>query len=190
MKKAKEEVKETTQEEVQQEVKMNENQDNNKEQNIVEELNKKILVLEDENKKLVEKVKLGQAELINYRVRKDEETANQLKYANEGLIKELIPVVDNFERAIGNEKEDAPEELKKYYSGVKMIYAGLTDTLKKFGVTEINRLGEIFDPNQEQALLVEQDDTREDEEVVEVLLKGYKLKDRVIRPASVKINQK
>ena len=62
--------------------------------------------------------------------------------------------------------------------------------LKKFGVEEINRVGEIFDPNQEQALLTDTIEDMEDEAVIEVLLKGYKLKDRVIRPASVKINQK
>ena len=71
-----------------------------------------------------------------------------------------------------------------------MMYASLTETLKKFGVEEINRAGQIFDPNQEQALLTDTVEELEDEVVIEVLLKGYKLKDRVIRPASVKINQK
>ncbi len=70
------------------------------------------------------------------------------------------------------------------------MYDELTNILKKFGVEEINRVGEIFDPNLEQALLTDNVPDKEDEEVLEVLLKGYKLKDRVIRPASVKINQK
>ena len=71
-----------------------------------------------------------------------------------------------------------------------MMYANLTDILKKFGVEEISRQGQIFDPSLEQALVVDSVDEYEDEVVLEVLLKGYKLKDRVIRPASVKINQK
>ena len=71
-----------------------------------------------------------------------------------------------------------------------MMYANLTDILKKFGVEEISRQGQIFDPTLEQALVVDSVDEYEDEVVLEVLLKGYKLKDRVIRPASVKINQK
>ena len=125
-----------------------------------------------ENANLAEKVKLAQAELVNYRRRKDEETQSMLKYANQDLIMELINVVDNFERAI------------------KLDDNNLTEILKKFGVEEISRPGEKFDPALEQALLVYTVEELEDDVVIEVLLKGYKLKDRVIRPASVKINQK
>ena len=145
--------------------------------------------LEEENKILTDKVKLAQAELINYRRRKDEETTNLLKYANQGLIMELITLVDNFERAIKLDDNDLTDELSKFLSGFKMMYSSLIDTLKKFGVEEINRVGEIFDPTQEQALLTDHVEGMQDEAVIEVLLKGYKLKDRVIRPASVKINQ-
>lgn len=155
----------------------------------LQEASDKIKRLEDENKALTDKVKLAQAELINYRRRKDEETANLLKYANQSLIMELINLVDNFERAIKLDDNDLTDELSKFLAGFKMMYGSLTDTLKKFGVEEINRVGEIFDPTQEQALLTEHVDGKQDEEVIEVLLKGYKLKDRVIRPASVKINQ-
>ena len=142
------------------------------------------------NNELVEKVKLAQAELVNYRRRKDEETASLLKYANQDLILELIQVVDNFERAIKLDDNNLTDELSKFLVGFKMMYANLTDILKKFGVEEISRQGQIFDPSLEQALVVDSVDEYEDEVVLEVLLKGYKLKDRVIRPASVKINQK
>lgn len=155
----------------------------------LQEASDKIKRLEAENKALTDKVKLAQAELINYRRRKDEETANLLKYANQSLIMELINLVDNFERAIKLDDNDLTDELSKFLAGFKMMYGSLTDTLKKFGVEEINRVGEIFDPTQEQALLTVHVDGKQDEEVIEVLLKGYKLKDRVIRPASVKINQ-
>lgn len=159
---------------------------------INEEINKfqqAINKLEEENKSLVEKVKLAQAELINYRRRKDEETANLLKYANQGLIMELITLVDNFERAIKLDDNDLTDEVSKFLSGFKMMYSSLIDTLKKFGVEEINRVGEVFDPAQEQALLTDHVEGMQDDIVIEVLLKGYKLKDRVIRPASVKVNQ-
>lgn len=145
--------------------------------------------LTQENAALVEKVKLAQAELVNYRRRKDEETTNLLKYANQDLIMELIILVDNFERAIKLDDNNLTDELSKFLAGFKMMYASLTDTLKKFGVEEINRQGQIFDPSQEQALMTDHVDGMEDDIVIEVLLKGYKLKDRVIRPASVKINQ-
>lgn len=157
-----------------------------KERKLKEEIEK----LEKTNKELLEKIKFSQAELINYRRRKDEETNSLLKYANQDLIMELIPIVDNFERAIKLDDNDLTDELSKFLAGFKMMYATLTDVLKKFGVEEINRVGQEFDPNQEQALLTDCVEEMEDDVVVEVLLKGYKLKDRVIRPASVKVNQK
>ena len=154
------------------------------------ELAKEIARLTEENNNLVEKVKLAQAELINYRKRKDEETANLLKYANQDLILEIISVVDNFERAIKLDDNNLTDDISKFLAGFKMMYASLTETLARYGVEEINRVGQIFDPSQEQALLTDCVEDKEDEVVLEVLLKGYKLKDRVIRPASVKINQK
>ena len=158
--------------------------------NEVLELAKEITRLTEENNNLVEKVKLAQAELINYRKRKDEETQNLLKYANQDLILEIIPVVDNFERAIKLDDNNLTDDISKFLAGFKMMYASLTETLARYGVEEINRVGQIFDPSQEQALLTDCVEDAEDEVVLEVLLKGYKLKDRVIRPASVKINQK
>ena len=163
-----------------------EQEPNNKEVELTNEVNR----LTEENKSLVEKVKLAQAELINYRKRKDEETANLLKYANQDLILEIIQVVDNFERAIKLDDNNLTEDISKFLAGFKMMYASLKETLTWFGVEEINRVGQIFDPSQEQALLTDCVEDKEDEVVLEVLLKGYKLKDRVIRPASVKINQK
>ena len=80
--------------------------------------------------------------------------------------------------------------LEKVIEDYSINNLSLPDILKKYGVEEINRVGQVFDPNLEQALLVENDPSKEDDIVLEVLLKGYKLKDRVIRPASVKINQK
>ena len=154
------------------------------------ELAKEIARLTEENNNLVEKVKLAQAELINYRKRKDEETQSLLKYANQDLILEIIQVVDNFERAIKLDDNNLTDDISKFLAGFKMMYASLTETLTRFGVEEINRVGQIFDPSQEQALLTDSVEDKEDEVVLEVLLKGYKLKDRVIRPASVKINQK
>lgn len=158
-------------------------------------LNEEMLKLEEEirnltseNKLLSEKVKLTQADLINYRKRKDEETSNILKYANQDIIKDMLVVVDNLERTLNS--ESTSEEVKNYQKGVQLIYDNLVSILKNFGVTVINRVGEVFDPQQEQALLTECVEDKDDDIVLEVLLKGYKLKDRVIRPASVKINQK
>ena len=130
----------------------------------------------------------AQAELVNYRKRKDAEVSDLLKYANADFAKELIVVVDNFERAIKMSLESNSEELKKYMEGYNLTYTNLISILNKFGIREINRLGEKFDPNLEQALLTDHDESKDDDVVTEVLLKGYMLKDRVIRPASVKVN--
>ncbi len=159
-------------------------------------LQEKVKNLEEENQKLIEannelteKIKYSQAELINYRRRKDEETENLLKYANKDIITELLPIIDNFERAISLDDNDLTDELSKFLSGFKMMYSQMNDVFKKFGVSEINRVGEEFDPNLEQALMTDNLKDKNEDEVTEVLLKGYKLKDRVIRPATVKINK-
>lgn len=155
-----------------------------------EKLLDQIKQLQSDNQALVDKVKLTQAELVNYRKRKDEETANMLKFANQDLITELINVVDNFERAIKLDDNDLTDELSKFLDGFKMMYANLMEILKKFGVEEINRVGEVFDPSQEHALMTDSIEEMDDDVVTEVLLKGYKLNGRVIRPASVKVNSK
>ena len=161
--------------------------------NLNEQINtmaRELVQKEEEKKQLAEKVKLAQAELINYRKRKDEETATLLKYANADLILELIPAIDNFERAINQAEKSQSSEIQKFMTGINLIYQGIQNTLTKFGVEEINRVGQEYDPNLEQALCTDCVEEQEDEVVLEVLQKGYKLKDRVIRAASVKINQK
>ncbi len=187
------EEKEVSKKDKKQEKKVEKKLSKNKDSKLLEEIEALKLTnkqLSDENISLIEKVKIAQAESINYRRRKDEETNQLLKYANQDLIMELILVVDNFERAIKLDDNDLTDEVSKFLAGFKMMYANLTEILKKFGVEEINRVGEKFDPNQEQALLTDTVEDMEDEVVIEVLLKGYKLKEKVIRPASVKINQK
>ena len=126
--------------------------------------------LQEDNNNLIEKVKLAQAETINYRKRKDEEVSSLLKYANEDLIKELIDLTDNFERAIKVDENTVSEELKKFLDGFKIMYASLTSILKKYGVEEISRVGQLFDPNQEEALLTDSVEGKANEEVLEVLL--------------------
>ena len=149
------------------------------------ELNK----LKQNNIDLENKLKYQQAELINYRKRKDEEVSNTLKFANKDLILELIPTVDNFERAIKLDDTNLEDELSKFLSGFKIIYSHLTETLKKFGVEEIPTVGCEFDPTIHEALMTAHDETKPNEQVVECLLKGYTLKGKVIRAAKVIVNK-
>ncbi len=151
---------------------------------------------DDELKKLKDtiiemenKVKYQQAELINYRKRKEEETANMLKFANQELILELIPIADNFERAIKLDDNNLNDELSKFLAGFKILYSHLTDTFKKFGVEEIETVGKVFDPMMHEALMTSKDEGKENDIILECLLKGYTLKGKVIRPAKVIVNK-
>ena len=138
---------------------------------------------------LNEKIRYHQAELINYRKRKEEEVTNRLKYANQDLISELILILDNFERAIRLDDNNLTDELSKFLKGFKMMYASFDDVLKKYGLEEIEAEHKEYDPNTMEALMTDSDKNYKDGEVLEVLLKGYRLKDRVIRPASVRVNK-
>ena len=138
-------------------------------------------------KSLQDDVMRSKAELINYRKRKDEEVSKMLIYANEDIIKELIVSVDSFERALAIKTED--EAILKYLEGFKMIYENIINVLNKYGVKEINGVNEPFDPTYHQAVLTETKDGVEPGMVLEVLQKGYMLKDKVIRPAMVKVSE-
>lgn len=164
--------------------------DKKKEGHKDKKLKEEVERLKKENLDALEKVKYAQAELINYRKRKDEEVSNYKKFCNQDLIMELIPIVDNFERAIKLDDNDLTDELSKFLDGFKMMYANLSEVLKKFGVEEINNVGKPFNSNEEEALMTDNVPDMEDDIVTEVLLKGYKLNGRVIRPASVKVNKK
>ena len=144
-----------------------------------------ILVLKNNIENLEKKVQLAQAELINYRKRKDEETSNMLKFANMDLILELLPVIDNFERALAVTTDAS---FDKYNEGYKLIYNHILDTLKKFGVCEIEALDKEFDPSLHEAVMIGKEEDKPNDVVLEVFSKGYTLKGRVIRPSKVKVN--
>lgn len=148
----------------------------------IEAMNKRVSEAE-------EKALRYQAELINYRKRKDEETEKKLKYANEDLILEILPVLDNFERAIKMDDDNLEDEVSQFLSGMKMVYASLTKAIEKFGVKEIDALGKPFDATYHQAVMTEEVKDKDKDIVLEVYQKGYILKDKVIRPAMVKVNK-
>ena len=149
---------------------------------LVEELNNQITNLK-------EALLRNQAELQNYKRRKDEETDRLQKYKNEELIKELLPIVDNFERAIKMDDNDLSDEVSKFLSGFKLIYGNTINILNKFDVKEINAEGVEFDPNYHHAVLTDHNENKPEGVVLEVLQKGYIYKDRVIRAAMVKVNE-
>ena len=138
---------------------------------------------------LEDRILREKAELVNYRKRKEEEMSKMLKYSNEDLVKEILPIVDNFERAINMDDDNLEDEVSKFLSGFKMIYCKLISTLEKYEVKAIDGNNKPFDPTYHQAVMTESKEGVEPGMVLEVLQKGYLLKDKVIRPAMVKVSE-
>ena len=145
--------------------------------------------LEDKIKNLEEALLRSQAELINYKRRKDEETNRIIKYAEEDILKGFLPILDNFERAISMDDDNLEDEVSKFLEGFKLMYKQIKDLLTKFEVKEMDCLGKEFDPTYHQAVTTGKDESKESGIILEVLQKGYMYKDKVIRPAMVKVNE-
>ena len=160
-----------------------------KNKNIFNKNNKEIEDLKNKVSSLQESLLRNQAELQNYKKRKDEETDKIMKYKDEELIKELLPIIDNFERAIKMDDNDLSDEVSKFLEGFKIIYTNTINILEKFQVKAIEADGVEFDPTYHHAVLTDHDESKPEGVVLEVLQKGYMYKDRVIRPAMVKVNE-
>jgi molecular chaperone GrpE len=131
---------------------------------------------------LLDRLARMQAEFENARRRASKEQQDYRDYATMDAIKSLLPAMDSFQRAMQVQSEPAD-----FRNGVELIYKQLQDALAKLGVTAIPAKGEPFDPRFHEAIeMVETSDVR-DHEVLEELQRGYKLKDRLVRPAMVKV---
>jgi len=112
-----------------------------------------------------------------------------MKYKNEDILKSLLPIIDNFERGLKMDDNDLSDEVSKFLSGFKMIYTDVISILNKNEVKEIEAVGVEFDPTVHQAVLMEHDENKPQGVILEVLQKGYMYKDKVLRPAMVKVNE-
>lgn len=148
-----------------------------------------IVTLNNKIKELEEKVLYKDAELLNYKKRKDLEVSSMLKYANSDIILEMLSVVDDLERAIKLDDNILDDEVSKFLSGIKIIYSRLISILEKYEVKEIDALNKEFDPTYHQAVLTEKVEGVKPNIVVEVLQKGYMYKDKVIRHTMVKVSE-
>ena len=126
------------------------------------------------------------AEFQNFKRRAAREKSDIHAYANEKIIGELLPVLDNFERALQTESGD----LESYSKGMELIFTQLKTALEHAGLEEIKALGEEFDPNVHNAVMTEDSEEHEDGRISKVLQKGYKLNDKVIRPSMVAVVRK
>ena len=122
------------------------------------------------------------AETENYKKRLSRDAVEGQKYYNEGIIKELLPVMDNLERALSHAGEDDP-----LIEGVRMVNKQFMDVLAKFGVTQVESVGLPFDPEKQQAIMQVETDEYEPGTVVEEFQKGYFLNERILRPAMVTV---
>jgi molecular chaperone GrpE len=161
------------------------------EENAVEEelkaANEKIAVLEAKLEEETNRYLRLQADFDNSRRRSRLDMEAAQTYRAQSLVMDLLPSIDNLERALKIEAVD--EQTQSLYTGVEMVYRGIIEALKKEGVEAIEAVGTEFDPHLHQAVMQEEVEGTESNIVVEEFQKGYKLKDRVIRPAMVKVSQ-
>lgn len=151
-------------------------------------LTKKIADLEEKNKQLEDKYLRSEAEIQNAQNRYAKERAQLIKYESQSLAKDILPAMDNLERALNVEADDdASRQLKK---GVQMTLDALVKSMQDHGIVEIEADGAKFDPTLHQAVqtvAAENDDQKDC--VIQVLQKGYQYKDRTLRPAMVVVAQ-
>jgi molecular chaperone GrpE len=147
------------------------------------EVANELVVLQRERDELADMTRRLQADFENYRKRALREQTALVETSTQGLIEQLLPVLDNFELAVMN-LGDVDEKLKK---GLELVYASFLDTLERNGLERIDAHGALFDPNEHEA--VQQDDGDGEPHVGDVLRTGWKLKGRVVRPAMVKVTR-
>lgn len=126
------------------------------------------------------------AEFENFKRRNRQEMEANNKYKHQGMVEDLLPIIDNFERALKIEGDS--DSFNSLLKGVEMVYNDLVNTLMKHDVREIESVGQPFDPNYHQAVMTEASD-EDDGIVIEEFQKGYILKDRIIRPSMVKVSE-
>ena len=129
-----------------------------------------------------EHLKRNMAEFDNYKKRVSKEKDMMYNTISADIISELLPILDNFDKALNAETAD-----ESYKNGMAMIYNQFNETLQKLGVEEIDALNKVFDPNFHEAVMHIEDESFGEKEIVEVFRKGYKIGDKIIRHAMVKV---
>lgn len=141
---------------------------------------------DDDKKKIAaleEKIIRMQADFDNFRKRLAREKEDSIRFSNQGLLEELLPVVDNFE--LGLKAAETAADAKSIVLGLQMVKTQLERLLKDSGVTEIEALGTIFDPHVHDAVSKEESAELPEGTIIALRRKGYRLRDRLLRPASV-----
>lgn len=130
-----------------------------------------------------------QADFENLRKRQEKEKQDFVKFANEGIILELLNILDDLERAV-ELAETKHQDMPAFLKGIEMILAHLYEMLKEYGARPIDAKGKLFDPHYHEALTQAEDNNMPEHTILEELQKGYMLNDRIIRTAKVKVSKK
>ncbi len=125
------------------------------------------------------------ADFDNFKKRATREKQDAIKYANESLLEKLIPVLDNFDMALSATQNTNTEAAQSLQTGINMIYQQLKNTLVEAGLEEVDAAGKAFDPNLHEAVSQQETNDVPEGQVLQQLRKGYKLRDRLLRPATV-----
>jgi molecular chaperone GrpE len=138
--------------------------------------------LASERAELQERLLRGRAEFDNFRRRAERERSEYLQFAAMDAVRDILPVLDDFERALQVETSD-----KEYARGVELIYNRLSEILRRSGLEPVETAGKLFDPNVHEAVQREHTDDAEDQAILSELQKGYNFKGKLLRPAWVKV---
>lgn len=148
-------------------------------------LKKQVENLENILKEKNEEILRRAADLDNYRKRLTKETEDKVRFANQSVVKDFLPVIDNIEMSIQHTEEGSPLR-----QGIELTIKSFKDVLAKHGVSEVNsEIGTIFDPAVHEAIMMDNSSDYENNAITLCVQKGYLLNDRVIRPAKVKVNK-
>ncbi|MDY7032926.1 MAG: nucleotide exchange factor GrpE [Thermodesulfobacteriota bacterium] len=150
-----------------------------------EELKALLAAKEAESAENYDRLLRTQAEFENYKKRIEREKADTIKFCNEEIIKELLPVIDNLEMAL--EHSEKSDNSKSLIEGIEMVLSQFLKSLEKFGVSCFSSIGELFDPNCHEAMSQIESDKHDENTVVSEFQKGYYLNDRLLRPAKVMV---
>ena len=157
------------------------------ERNENEELRKKLEEKEKEAKENHDRLLRVAADLDNYKKRSAREKEEWVRFANEDLLKAILPFADNLERAVNHSKKT--KDIQSLVDGVKLTIQQLLQALNKFGVSSFESVGKPFDPAVHEAMLVVETDKEKPHHVIQEFQKGYLLNDRLLRPATVSVSK-
>jgi molecular chaperone GrpE len=152
----------------------------------VSQLQSQVDVLMNERASLYDKLLRRQAEFANYRKRVERERSELYQHGREDVLLQFLPVVDNFERALSS-LEESEGDAEALLRGLELIHKQFKDALSKLGLEPVESVGHAFDPHVHEAVTLEATDKHKENTVIEEFQRGYKIGDRLLRPAKVKV---